>query len=45
VLDAQQELLNAEVDVASADHDRLVAAFRLKAATERLTFAVFALPV
>ncbi|MFM2044567.1 MAG: hypothetical protein RLY86_3143 [Pseudomonadota bacterium] len=45
VLDAEQELLNARVDLARAQRDELVAAFSVLAATGQLTAAGLGLPV
>lgn len=44
VLNADQELLNARVDLAGAEHDQLVAAYALETATGRLTAAALNLP-
>jgi outer membrane protein len=45
VLDAEQELFAAEVDLARAERERVLAAYRLRAAVGRLTARDLALPV
>src|SRR5690606_773136 len=45
VLDAEQELLDAQVSLVTARRDRVVAAFQLLAAVGRLTARDLALPV
>jgi outer membrane protein len=45
VLDAQQELLNAQVSLVRAERDQVVAAFQLKAALGVLTVRQLGLPV
>ena len=45
VLDAEQELLNARVDLAIAQRDQIVAAYQLLEATGRLTAQDLGLPV
>jgi len=45
VLNAQQEFLNAQVSLASARHDQRLAAYRLLAATGRLTAGTLNLAV
>ena len=45
VLDAQQELLGAQTNLAGARHDEVVAAYRLLAAVGRLTARDLSLPV
>ena len=45
VLDAQQELLGAQTNLAGARHDEVVAAYRLLAAVGRLTARDLGLPV
>ena len=45
VLDAEQELFATEVDLARAERERVLAAYRLRAAVGRLTARDLALPV
>lgn len=45
VLNAEQELLNAQVNLVQAQHDETVAAFQLKSTVGQLTAQALALPV
>lgn len=45
VLDAEQELLNAKVNLVRAQHDEILASYQLAAATGRLTAQALNLPV